>query len=206
MAPSSISSSTSTLSRSSDEGVATWAITAIAIDKDKNSEAAVRWAVENLLKKSANAILVHVKTQNFQTKVDVPKGGLPPTENEMQEFFLPYRGFCARKGIRAKEVVLHDIDVSNALADFILNNSISNIVLGASNRNALTRAFRNADVPTSLCKTAPDFCSVYVVLKGKVQTARPASQPCTPGSATSSKRLPQARISVDSAQSEDIYR
>lgn len=42
--------------------------------------------------------------------------------------------------IEAKEVVLHDIEVSNALVDYISNHSVSNIVVGASNRNALTRS------------------------------------------------------------------
>lgn len=28
-----------------------------------------------------------------------PKGGRPPTEAEMHQLFLPYRGFCARKGV-----------------------------------------------------------------------------------------------------------
>lgn len=28
-----------------------------------------------------------------------PKGGRPPTETEMQQLFLPFRGFCARKGV-----------------------------------------------------------------------------------------------------------
>ncbi|PSS18080.1 Serine/threonine-protein kinase [Actinidia chinensis var. chinensis] len=203
MAPSSISS-VSTSSRVSKGGGAN-VTTAIAIDKDKNSESAVRWAIDNLVKKVATVILVHVKTtQSLQSKDDVPKEGHTPTENEMQEFFLPYRGFCARKGVRAKELVLHDIDISNALVDFISNNSISNMVLGASSRNALTRAFRNVDVPTSLCKTAPDFCSVYVVAKGKVQITRSASQPSTPGSATSSKR--STIFSVDTTTSEDIHR
>lgn len=29
----------------------------------------------------------------------VPKQGRPPTEAELQLFFLPYRGYCARKGV-----------------------------------------------------------------------------------------------------------
>lgn len=30
---------------------------------------------------------------------DVPKEGRAPTKDELQQFFLPYRGFCARKGV-----------------------------------------------------------------------------------------------------------
>lgn len=28
-----------------------------------------------------------------------PKEGRPPTEAELKLFFLPYRGYCARKGV-----------------------------------------------------------------------------------------------------------
>ena len=45
---------------------------------------------------------------------------------------------------------------------------------------SLCRKFRNADVPSTLLKSAPAFCAVYVISKGKVQIARQASQPQTP--------------------------
>ncbi|KAJ7951564.1 Protein kinase domain [Quillaja saponaria] len=152
--------------------------TVIAIDRDKNSQHAVKWAVDKLLPKNSCCNLIHVRTQSLhpQDINSVPKEGRPPTESEMQLFFLPYRGFCARKGVEAKELVLHDIDVPSALVDYIVNNSISNIVVGSSSRNAITRKFKAADVPTSLLKSAPESCSVYVIFKGKVQNFRLASQ------------------------------
>lgn len=111
----------------------------------------------------------------------VPKEFRPPTEAELHQFFLPYRGFCARKGVNilqnlylnrifllfspyfihkmhlespclkkkraclhfqivAKELIIHDIDVPSALIDYISNHSISNIVVGASSRNAIMRS------------------------------------------------------------------
>ncbi|KAG2728769.1 hypothetical protein I3760_01G219400 [Carya illinoinensis] len=109
----------------------------------------------------------------------VSKEGRPPTESELQQLFLPYRGFCARKGIEAKEVILHDIDIPSALIDYIAHNSITNIVVGASHRNAITRKFRYADVPSSLFKSAPASCAIYVISKGKVQSTRPAGRPET---------------------------
>ncbi|KAF5931816.1 hypothetical protein HYC85_027987 [Camellia sinensis] len=59
-----MSQSPLTWSRSSVEGIAT--TTAIAIGTDKNSQFAVKWAVDNLLKKNSIVILVHVKTQSLQ--------------------------------------------------------------------------------------------------------------------------------------------
>ncbi|XP_052184098.1 U-box domain-containing protein 35-like isoform X1 [Diospyros lotus] len=187
-------------SQNGEEGLVT---TAIAIDNDRNSQFAVRWAVENLLEKDSTVILVHVRIQSFQSKDSAPRGGRSPTDTEMKQFFLPYRGYCARKGVRAVEVVLHDVDISRGLVDLIRRSSISTIVLGASNRTALARAFRNPDVPTSLCKIVPDFCTVYVISRGKVQHAK---VPVKGSSALASKRSSQTGFSADGNQYDDSYR
>ncbi|XVF25177.1 hypothetical protein REPUB_Repub13aG0190900 [Reevesia pubescens] len=86
---------------------------------------------------------LHVQYVDFETS---PKVGRPPSEAELQQFFFPYRGYCARKGIQSHEVVLHDIDVPSALVDFINNNNIGNIVVGASNRNVPTRSLSQQEV------------------------------------------------------------
>lgn len=39
------------------------------------------------------------------------------------------------------------------------------------------RKFKGPDVPTSVIKTAPEFCSVYVISKGKIISARAALRP-----------------------------
>ncbi|KAK1375917.1 U-box domain-containing protein 52-like [Heracleum sosnowskyi] len=185
----------------------TFISTAIAIDKDKNSPHAVRWAVENLLKKNGSVFLVHVRTHLSQPQDAIPKEGRAPTEFEMQQFFLPYRGFCARKGIRATEIVLSDVDIATALVDFIVRNTISNLVVGISNRSALTRAFRNPDVPTNLSKTAPDFCSVHAISKGKVQNVKTASRSVTPSSSIVSSKPPiQSGYSSESSFSQSSWR
>ncbi|KAF5188909.1 U-box domain-containing protein [Thalictrum thalictroides] len=124
---------------------------------------------------------------------------------EMQQFFLPFRGYCARKGVEAKEVVLEDTDVTKALVDYINTNRVSTIVVGASTRSALAsvrRKFKN-DVPTSITKCAPEFCTVYVIAKGKVVTVRSANRPL-PNSATPPKQpfpvgLPPSHPEQDNA-------
>ncbi|CAK9179926.1 unnamed protein product [Ilex paraguariensis] len=180
--------------------------TAIAIDKDKNSHHGVKWALENRLKRNGQVILVHVQTQqSMQTQGAVPKEGRAPTEVELQQFFLPYRGICARKGVRPKEVVLHGLDVANALTEFINNNSITTLVVGASSRSTLMRAFKIADVSITLGRSAPDFCSVYAVSKGKVQNVKSASRPPTPSTASSGKQS-QTGPSSDTPGSDDFKR
>ena len=40
---------------------------------------------------------------------DVPKNGRPPNEEELHQFFLPFRGFCARKGVSdVFQCILHE--------------------------------------------------------------------------------------------------
>ncbi|PIN22301.1 Serine/threonine protein kinase [Handroanthus impetiginosus] len=172
--------------------------TAVAIDKDKNSQFAVKWVVDKLKLKENRIILVHVRSQNSFESHDAPKNGREPTPAETQQLFLPYRGFCARKGIRVKEVILQHHDVANTLSEYIRLNSITTIVLGASSRGALARAFKNTDVPSSVAKHAPDFSTVYAVSKAKVLKLKSSSGPDTPSSATSS--MPQSTFSPDRTQ------
>ncbi|KAK8469722.1 hypothetical protein PHAVU_005G156500, partial [Phaseolus vulgaris] len=152
--------------------------TFIAVDSDRNSQHAVKWAVEHLLKNNSPCTLVHVITKNlYHNDLEVfPKQGCPPTEEELNQFFLSFRGICARKGVVVKELVLHDIDVANALTNYIIHNSISNVVVGASRSNALIRKFKDVDVPTSLVRSVPQSCMVHIISKRKVQNIRPHSQ------------------------------
>lgn len=56
------------------------------------------------------------------------------------------------------------------------------------------RKFKGYDVPGSLMKSAPNFCSVYVISKGKILSARTALRPmantATPPKQPSSGGLP----------------
>ncbi|KAL8139832.1 hypothetical protein V2J09_005853 [Rumex salicifolius] len=187
-------------------------VVVIGIDKDKNSQHAVKWAVDNLVVKDRRPVfLVHVRTQSLSSNpASDARTGRPPTEEEMHQLFLPYRGFCARKGIDAKEVVLHDIEVSSALIEYITTNLIGCIVCGGSNRNVLTRKLKAVDVPTSLGKLAPEYCAVYVVSKAKVQAMRTMENRSAPSmsesTAPNSVQMPNSpRASTSSLASTNTF-
>nr|CAD1824248.1 unnamed protein product [Ananas comosus var. bracteatus] len=158
-------------------------LTAVAIDRDKTSQQAVKWTVDHLLVGSQSVTLVHVTNRNalthgFAMAETTQVAAREQFEADMGQLFLPYRGFCARKGyVQMNEVVLEDVDVSKALIDYIASCNIHNLVVGASNRNALTKKFRNPDVATNVIKGAPEFCAVYVIAKGKPVTVRSAKSP-----------------------------
>ncbi|KAJ6372871.1 hypothetical protein OIU76_027244 [Salix suchowensis] len=208
--------------------------TSVAIDKDKNSQHAVRWAVDNLASNSSVLVLIHVKHKNHQYRrhplsflilemsallnlvlffseyyvlfveihAEVVNGPDGDDADEAHQLFTPYRGYCARKGVRLKEVVLDDIDVARAVAEYINVNLIGNIVFGASGRNAITRKFRNQDVPTSFMKIAPDFCSVYVIIKGKILSTQKAQRmpTCNVSQKTSSMPVIPSQSPQDNAE------
>ncbi|RWR88003.1 U-box domain-containing protein 52 isoform X2 [Cinnamomum micranthum f. kanehirae] len=164
-------------------------VTAVAIDKDKNSQHAVRWALDHLLINRPFALLIHVINKSHNQMGDGDSYGMegsPKAERnladsaEMQQLFRPFRGFCARKGVHVRDIVLEDSDIAKALVDFVANNGITNLVVGTSSRNAISKKFRTHDVPSSVVKSAPDFCTVYVISKTKVMTVRSASRPLPP--------------------------
>ncbi|KAK4388728.1 U-box domain-containing protein 52 [Sesamum angolense] len=177
--------------------------TVVAIDKDKNSSLAVRWAIDNLLIFNRTLILIHVRTRNSGGNA----GGGDANGGLAEEVFKPYRAFSARRGIIVNEVVLEGIDVHTTLLDYINSHQVTNIVLGASSRNALTlRKFWTHDLPTLINKAAPDFCSVYVISKGKAQSIRPAATRDVTNSTTPRLQPPLLAAKSNHFEPENLLR
>ncbi|KAK4770027.1 hypothetical protein SAY87_030559 [Trapa incisa] len=167
---------------------------AVAIDKDKNSPHAVRWAIDNQqAMNNPHITLIHVmrRTQNDQ--------GEDGHEIDERDIFGLYRGYSARKGVQLKEVVIEENDISKALLDYIVSNQVTSMVVGASTRSALSRKLKNPDVPNILSKAAPDFCSIYVISKGKVVSVKPAQRPAA---ALNTALTPNNPASVDPLMGE----
>ncbi|VVB17134.1 unnamed protein product [Arabis nemorensis] len=166
---------------SSDDSHSPVNSTVIAIDKDKHSHYAVRWAVDHLLSSIHNPIIIllHVRLRNS----NYGGNGSNLNNDDLNQFFVPYRGYCARKGISMSEVILEDSVVAKAILEYVNNNLINNLVLGASSKNTFARSLMfskpHDQVQTTILKSTPEFCSVYVISKGKVQSSRPAQRPIT---------------------------
>ncbi|KAG1367574.1 U-box domain-containing protein 52 [Cocos nucifera] len=133
-------------------------LTAVAVDKDKNSQQAVKWTVDHLLVNNQTVILVHVRCKNhgFAVGETTSEANREQLESDVQQLFVPFRGFCARKRVQMKEVILEDVDVSKAIIDYITANHVNNIVVGSSNRNAITKTpFARANYRGSLPPPGP---------------------------------------------------
>ncbi|XP_031268174.1 U-box domain-containing protein 52-like [Pistacia vera] len=158
---------------------------AVAIDKDKGSQYALKWAVDRLLSRGQSLTLIHVNQKTGAVSMsnvndEVGRPNIKLVDNHTKEMFLPFRCFCSRKDIKCAEVVLEDMDVSKALIDYVSYYSIETLVVGASSRSSLVKRFKTPDVPTSVTKGAPAFCNVYVIAKGKISSVRSATMPPPP--------------------------
>ncbi|XP_022731482.1 U-box domain-containing protein 35-like [Durio zibethinus] len=166
---------------------------AVAIDKDKGSQYALKWAVDHLMSRGQSIALVHVKTKPSSIPTpngnhvnisdvndDVAKAYKQQLDNQAKEVFLPFRCFCSRKDIKCNEIILEDTDITKALIDYVSSSSIETLVLGAPSKSGFVRRFRTPEVTTNVSKGAPDYCTVYVIGKGKISSVRSASAPPPP--------------------------
>ncbi|XP_006299724.2 U-box domain-containing protein 35 [Capsella rubella] len=151
-----------------DESVAV----AVAIDRGKGSQAAMKWAVDSLLTPGETLTLIHVRVK--QTN---PNNGTNPNkcgDDYVKELFLPFRCFCTRKDINCEDVVLEGVDAGKGIIEYVQENAIDILVLGASKMTLLKR-FKAVDVTSSVMKGAPNFCTVYSISRGKISSVRPAT-------------------------------
>ncbi|KAJ6697616.1 U-BOX DOMAIN-CONTAINING PROTEIN 34-LIKE [Salix purpurea] len=169
---------------------------AVAIDKDKGSQIALKWAIDNLLVKGQIVILIHVNLKSSLSSFSAsPSKDLPfdlvvhadyrlnqisdssgTSSSDSKDLFLPFRCFCTRKDINCKDVILEDTDVAKALIEYVTQTAIETLIVGASAKGGFLRRFKAADVAGSVSKGAPDFCNVYIISKGKIQSMRAASR------------------------------
>jgi len=193
---------------------------AVAIDKDKSSQIALKWAVEHLLQKGQAIFLIHVKLKPpLLSSASLPSsrasraaglGGQNPVicrypDQQTKELFLPFRCFCTRKDISSKDIVLEDTDIAKALTEYACHSSIENLVIGASSKTGFLRRFKITDIPSCVSKGAPDFCNVYVISKGKIQSMRSATRPAPPFSPLRYQLVNQSSMKSDSSESQGLH-
>ncbi|XP_047313739.1 U-box domain-containing protein 35-like [Impatiens glandulifera] len=146
---------------------------AVAIDKDKGSQYGLKWAIDHVLTRGQTITLLHVKNRSST---------ITQSDNQLaKELFLPYRAFCTRKDIKSNEIIIEDIDIAKALCEYVKQNFIGMLVMGAPSKNSFVSCpfddrFKS-DIPTVVSKTAPEFCTVYIISKAKVASVRSATVP-----------------------------
>ncbi|XP_057821941.1 U-box domain-containing protein 35 isoform X2 [Cryptomeria japonica] len=162
---------------------------AVAVDKDKNSIYALRWALDHLISKEEAQTLVLIHVRSPILTIPTPMGNHVPiahvcedaaalyikqVELQTNELLQPYLHICNSKKVQADIRVLENENIPKAIVEHISNFNIRKMVIGSSSRNVITRKFMAPDVPTGVAKLAPKFCTVYVVSKGKLSSLRSA--------------------------------
>ncbi|KAE8651694.1 hypothetical protein Csa_006649 [Cucumis sativus] len=172
---------------------------AVAIDKDKCSQYALKWAIERLLSRGQVVTLLHVKQKpsssaahsitSLSADSDVDEAALNRQQIEnhaRDQFFLPFRCICTRNNIACNEVMLEEGEIPKTLTNYVTKNVVDILVLGAPTRSIYKRF--KSDVPSTVSKGAPDFCTIYTIAsKGKVTVkqstapapVKPVASPCT---------------------------
>ncbi|KAG5400148.1 hypothetical protein IGI04_014755 [Brassica rapa subsp. trilocularis] len=138
----------------------------LAIDRDKESQNALKWTVDNLVSKGQTVTLLHVKLKQSSS---LPSGN--KSSDDGAELFLPFRCFCARKDVLCQDVIVEDISAAKGILDFVQKNAVETLVLGAS-KMTLLRRFKAPDVSSTVIKRAPSFCTVYSISKGKISSMK----------------------------------
>ncbi|KAK4584215.1 hypothetical protein RGQ29_022097 [Quercus rubra] len=162
-------------------------IIAVAIDNDKGSQRALKWATDHLLSKGETLVLIHVKRASSSAyggkraaicDSNEKTASLHSQQLEQQnrDIFFTYHCYCTRKYIHCLDVLLEDTDIGKALTDYVAYAAIEKLVLGAPRQGFLR--FKSSSIPSTVSKGAPDFCTVYVIPKGiHLSSVRKASRP-----------------------------
>ncbi|XP_019447826.1 PREDICTED: U-box domain-containing protein 35-like [Lupinus angustifolius] len=149
---------------------------AVAIENNKTSQYAAKWAVDNLVTKDQSLFLIHVRTKLSDSKSYFNQDG-PKPDKESKDLFDSFRIFFNRKSVQCKELLLEDTDICKALIESMHTYSIELMVLGAPSRSGIVRRFRTSDVPSNVTKVAPPFCTIYIISKGKVSSVKTSTAP-----------------------------
>ncbi|KAI3694222.1 hypothetical protein L1987_77184 [Smallanthus sonchifolius] len=156
---------------------------AVAIDRDKGSQTALKWTVDNLVRKGQILYLLHVKIKPSFSFSQKPSRDSDFSEDsflidadaQLRELFLPFRCFCTRKEIQSQDVLLEDTDVVKGLIEFVTRSIVEVLIIGTPSKGGLLKRFKR-DVPGTILKTVPNFCTVYVISKGKISATKAASR------------------------------
>lgn len=159
----------------------------VAIEKDnKGSRHALKWAADTLLSKGQTLVLIHVlhttcPSLSRGSQAMVCNTNFPPASpqrdqlvNTTKDLFRTFHCYCSRKDIKCLDVLLEDMDVVKGITEYVSYAAIDNLVLGAASRHGFIR-FKSS-IPSHILKAAPDFCTVYVISKGRISSVRSATR------------------------------
>jgi serine/threonine protein kinase/nucleotide-binding universal stress UspA family protein len=170
------------------ETVAPPMVIAVAVKKGDNSMFAVEWALEKFMSQGETLTLLHVRPRLLL--IPTPMGNRVPISHVQEDavaayiqevelqtnaMFSPYQRLCDAKKVKTVLSITEEDDVASAIIQQISSYGIGKLVIGSSSSNAITRRFKSPDVPTTVAKNAPYFCTVYPISKCKLSSVHSTS-------------------------------
>jgi len=162
----------------------------VAVKKGDNSKFAVKWALDQFMSPGQTLILLHVRARLLaiptpmgnrvpisQVQGDAVAAYMHEVNSQTNALFSPYRRLCNAKKVKTVLAVAEGDDVASAIIRQISIYGICKFVIGSSPSNVIIRRFKGPDVPATVAKNAPNFCTVYAISKGKLISVRSAT--CT---------------------------
>ncbi|KAG6522788.1 hypothetical protein ZIOFF_019943 [Zingiber officinale] len=147
-------------------------IVAVAMDRDRSSQNAFKWALDHVVAAGQTLTLLHVNTKSSRCEDEASYAA-----DFTRDIISPCKCFCARKDVQCKDIIVKDADVAKAISEFVSNCVVEKLVVGASPKGVFVKAFKSTDLSSTIYKVVPDFCTVYVISKGKVSSLRNAARP-----------------------------
>ncbi|CAN1340364.1 U-box domain-containing protein 51 [Linum perenne] len=139
-------------------------VVALAVDKDKSSINALKWAITHIVTRNETLRLLHVKDRSPSDQEQI--------DAQISEMLLSMKCYCQRKQVNCETLILEDNDVAKAIVDYINQYGVKILIMGTPNKIGISRLFKNTDIPSTVMKWAPDYCTVYVIAKRKISSVR----------------------------------
>ncbi|KAI5062916.1 hypothetical protein GOP47_0021463 [Adiantum capillus-veneris] len=161
---------------------------AVAVGKGGSSEQALRWVLDSRLVPPGGLLhLLHIQAPlRF---IPSPMGNNLPLESvsedvanrhKMQRFLateqllFQYKKMCDDRQVNSEVSYAEGEVVHKELVSQISSLCVAKLIIGTSSNSKITRALKKQSVGSLVSKNAPDFCTIIVVCKGKVQSTREA--------------------------------
>ncbi|GMH28049.1 hypothetical protein Nepgr_029892 [Nepenthes gracilis] len=195
---------------------------AVALNRGSKSKQVMKWAIEQFASEREVAFkLLHVYPKI--TGVPTPScdtgpinhqvvGNLLPlsqvrdnlvetykkeVEWQRNEMLLPYQKMSSIMKVPVEVVLIESDEVANAISTEINKAKIKVLVVGASSNGLFSRKIKA--LSSAISESAPSFCTVYVVSKGKIDSLRPSD------SVTNGNILEDSNECTDSSNSSSRY-
>ncbi|KAG7541549.1 Protein kinase domain [Arabidopsis thaliana x Arabidopsis arenosa] len=157
----------------------------VALSGSSKSKYVVTWALEKFAPEgNVGFKLLHIHP--MITSVPTPMGNAIPISEvrddvvtayrqeilwQSEEMLKPFTKLFVRKKVAVEVLVIESDNLAAAIAEEVTRDSIDRIVIGGSSRSFFSR---KADMCSAISALMPNFCTVYVVSKGKLSCVRPS--------------------------------